>query len=310
MDKKRLWNKLKTPLKIGVTAILMYYVFQKIDLRDVKRLFISSNLFFLALAFGAFILSQLVSSWRLLGFLKAININVNFWYNFRLYMLGMFYNIYGGIGGDGYKVYLLRKRFEQPTKRIVLALLLDRISGLWALGFICFVLVIMIPRLQIPLFVSVGTLLAGTLAYYFILRKFFYDYSRNFLKTHAKATAVQSLQLLSVILILLAQDFSGKFSPYLFSFLVSSVAAIIPISAFGFGTREYVMTHASSIFEMNQALAVFVTLTFSFISSIVSIAGVWFVFKSKEFEPIPKRSEAESFERAADEAIEAQTPSL
>ena len=101
MDKKRLWNKLKTPLKIGVTAILMYYVFQKIDLRDVKRLFISSNLFFLALAFGAFILSQLVSSWRLRGFLKAININVNFWYNFRLYMLGMFYNIYGGIGGDG-----------------------------------------------------------------------------------------------------------------------------------------------------------------------------------------------------------------
>ncbi|WP_207428299.1 lysylphosphatidylglycerol synthase transmembrane domain-containing protein [Pedobacter sp. SYSU D00535] len=307
--KKKLWNTIKTPLKIGVTCALIYYVFQKIDVRDLKRLYLTSNLFFIFLALLSFLSSQFISSWRLLSFLKSIGINVSFWYNFRLYMLGMFYNIYGGIGGDGYKIYLLRKRFQQPTKRIFFALLLDRVSGLWALGFISVILILLIPRLNIPIPLVLFVLLAGTAAYYFVLQKFFSIYNNNFLKAHAKAVAVQSLQLLSVIFILLSQDFTGKFSPYLFSFLVSSVAAIIPIGAFGFGTREYVMTHASSVFEMRQALAVYVTLTFSFISTFISLSGVYFVYQSKEFEPAPTEEEAEQFEEEADKAIEEQSPS-
>jgi uncharacterized membrane protein YbhN (UPF0104 family) len=107
-----------------------------------------------------------------------------------------------------------------------------------------------------------------------------------------------------VIFILLSQDFHGKFSPYLFSFLVSSIATVIPLSIGGFGIREYVMTHASGVFDMNQSLAVFVTLTFSILSSIASLPGLYFVYKSKEFEPLPSAEEAEEFERKADKQLE------
>lgn len=301
---KKIWDAVKSPLKILLALTLIYLVFQKIDLKELKELFLTSNLFFIFLAFVAYLASQMVASWRLLSFLKSIGINVSLLFNFKLYLLALFYNSYGGIGGDGYKIYLLRKRFQKPTKKIFFAILLDRVSGLWAIGFLFTALIILIPEIDIPWYFLVSALAGATGVYYIVLQKFFKEYNENFNKAHLKAIIVQSLQLLSVICILLSQNFNGKFSPYLFSFLVSSIAAIVPISAFGFGTREYVMIHISEFFNMQQSLAVFLTFTFSILSTIVAFSGLWFVYRSKEFEPIPSEQEAKDFEKEADEHIE------
>ncbi len=300
---KKLWKVVKTPLKVIITIALIYVVFQKIDFNEIRRLYLTSNIFFIFLALLAYFFSQAISSWRLLSFLKSIGIDVDFKFNFKLYLLGLFYNIYGGIGGDGYKIYLLRKRFQKRTRKIIFAILLDRISGLWAIGFLFAALILMIPRIEIPWYVIIPALITGTFIYYIILQKFFESYNRNFIKAHLKAIAVQTLQLLSVMCILLSQNFTGKYSPYLFSFLVSSIAAIVPIGAFGFGTREYVMVHISEVFDMVQSLAVFVTFTFSILSTLVALSGLWFVYRTKEFEPLPSEEEAETFESEADKSI-------
>lgn len=301
---KKIWNAVKSPLKIALALVLIYLVFQKIDLKELKGLFLTSNLFFIFLAFLSYLASQVVASWRLLSFLKSIGIDVSFLFNFKLYLLALFYNSYGGIGGDGYKIYLLRKRFQKPTKKIFFAILLDRVSGLWAIGFLFTALIILIPEIPIPWYFLITALAGGTLIYYVVLQNFFKDYNENFSKAHVKAIIVQSLQLLSIICILLSQNFNEKFSPYLFSFLVSSIAAIVPISAFGFGTREYVMIHISDFFNMRESLAVFLTFTFSVLSTIVALCGLWFVYRSKEFDPIPSEQEAEDFENEADKTIE------
>lgn len=295
MDKKKLWNSSKTILKILVTAGLIYYVFQKIDFNQVKTLFLTSNMWFILLAFCCYFLSQVVSSWRLLSFLRAIGLDFSFAFNFRLYLLGMFYNVFlpGGIGGDGYKVYLLRKKYKLPTKRLLLALFFDRLSGLWAVGFISVILIIFIPQIDIPATWPISVLLIGTLVYYLVLRKFFNDYSVHFIRNHIKAGAVQSLQILSVICILLSQDFTGKYSPYLFSFLMSSIAALINIGVAGLGVRDVFMAHASDLFDIDQSLAVFITFTFWMINVLASLPGLWFVYRSREFEPLPTEEEAE-----------------
>jgi hypothetical protein len=301
---KKIWKVVKTPLKIIVTVVLIYIVFKTIDFNELKQLFLTSNLFFILLALISYFASQVVSSWRLLSFLKSIGIDVSFWFNFKLYLLGLFYNVYGGgVGGDGYKIYLLRKRFQKPTKKIIFSILLDRVSGLWAIGFLFAALILMIPRIEIPWFVIIPALITGTFIYYLVLQNFFKSYNRNFVKAHLKAIVVQTLQLLCVMCVLLSQNFSGKFSPYLFSFLVSSIAAVVPIGAFGFGTREYVMVHISEVFDMVQSLAVFVTFTFSILSTLVALSGLWFVYRTKEFEPLPSEEEAETFESEADESI-------
>ncbi|TZF82103.1 flippase-like domain-containing protein [Pedobacter sp. BS3] len=306
MDRQKLWSILKVVLKILFTGVLLYLVSLKIDFKEVKERFIKSDPFYIFLAFVFYYISQILASWRCLSLLKAIGLDLPFGFNFRLYLLGMFYNITlpGGVGGDGYKIYILRKKYKLPTKRIFLAMLFDRLSGLWAIGLLAVSLIILIPKIDIPQTWPIIALIAGTGIYYLVMKKFFPDYSRKFIQVHVKAGAVQLLQLFSVIAILLSQDFSGKFSPYLFSFLVSTLAANVPVSFAGVGAREYVMTHASSYFGMNQDLAVFLSMAFFLVSTFAALTGIWFVYRSKEFEPAPSQHEAEVFEKEADERIE------
>ncbi|WP_374166855.1 lysylphosphatidylglycerol synthase transmembrane domain-containing protein [Arcticibacter sp. MXS-1] len=293
MDKKKLWNGAKIALKVVITGLLIWYVFQKIDVNKVKNLFLTSDVSFIVLAFVLYFASQLMSSWRLKTFLENIGLDLGYWFNFRLYLLGMFYNVFlpGGIGGDGYKIYLLRRKFKLPTKRLLLALFFDRLSGVWAIGFISVLLIIFIPKINIPMTWPITALLVGTSVYYFILRTFFKDYSRNFLISHFKSGMAQSLQVASVICILLGQGFTGKFAPYLFSFLLSSIIGIINVGIAGLGVKDVFMAHAADVFDISPDLAVLISLTFWLISVLAALPGVWFVYRSKEFEPMPDEDE-------------------
>jgi uncharacterized membrane protein YbhN (UPF0104 family) len=196
----------------------------------------------------------------------------------------MFYNLFlpGGIGGDGYKIFLLRKKFEIKGRRLLQAIFFDRLSGLWALGLINATLVIFIPYLGVPNWVPVLVVAIGTIAYYVIMRKFFSDYSEYFVLSHIKALMVQSMQVISVILILYALNFEGKFSPYLFMFLVSSLVAIFPFTVGGLGARELVFVYGAQYFEMDQHLAVIISLLFYCISALLSFSGIYFVFNPQK----------------------------
>ena len=133
--------------------------------------------------------------------LKSINLNLNTRFNFRLYLLGIFYNFLlpGGIGGDGYKIYLLKKRFKLPAKKVFWAIFFDRLSGLWAIGLIIVCLKIFIPQIEIHIAIPLGIFVLGSLVYYFVVKKFFSEFGAHFFKGHAKAIIVQSFQILSII---------------------------------------------------------------------------------------------------------------
>lgn len=280
MEKKKIWNITKTLLKISITGLSLYLVSRKVEFNDLKDAFDKSNPIFLLLAFIAFVISQLISSSRLNTFFKGIGLKISETYNFKIYLLGMFYNLFlpGGIGGDGYKIFLLRKKFEIKGRRLFQAIFFDRLSGLWALGLIISALVIFIPHLGIPNWVPVLVVAAGTVVYYAVMRKFFSDYSKQFVLSHIKALMVQSMQVISVILLLYALNFEGKFSPYLFMFLISSLVAIFPFTVGGLGARELVFVYGAQYFQMDQHLAVIISLLFYCISALLSFSGIYFVF--------------------------------
>ena len=284
MEKKKIWNILKTLLKISITGLSLYLVSRKVEFNDLKDAFEKSNPIFLFLAFISFVISQLISSSRLNTFFKGIGLKISETYNFKIYLLGMFYNLFlpGGIGGDGYKIFLLRKKFEIKGRRLLQAIFFDRLSGLWALGLINATLVIFIPYLGVPNWVPVLVVAIETITYYVIMRKFFGDYSTYFVLSHIKALMVQSMQVISVILILYALNFEGKFSPYLFMFLVSSLVAIFPFTVGGLGARELVFVYGAQYFEMDQHLAVIISLLFYCISALLSFSGIYFVFNPQK----------------------------
>lgn len=259
----------------------------------------SDPLFFI-LAFIAFFLSQVITSTRLNGIFKGVGLFISENYNFKLYLLGMFYNLFlpGGIGGDGYKIFFLRRKFGIKGRRLLTAIFFDRLSGLWALCLIIAVLIIFIPQLEIANWIPITVILIGTIIYFLILKRFFADYSVSLFTTHFKALCVQSLQLISAICLLYALHFDGKFSPYLFMFLVSSLVAIFPFTVGGLGAREVVFLYGAEIFSLDPHLAVLISLLYYFVAASMSILGSYFIFHPQALgeKELPKESEVQADE--------------
>ena len=138
LEKGKLKKYLQTLLKFVITGLALYFVFRKIDIDQTRQILSEIQLLYLIPAILLFILSKIASSYRLNQYFKAIPLELGERYNLKLYWIGMFYNLFlpGGIGGDGYKVYLLNKHYNAGVKQLVAATLIDRISGLMALLFL------------------------------------------------------------------------------------------------------------------------------------------------------------------------------
>ena len=280
------WSITKVVLKFAVTSVLLYFVFRKVPLEKVKLRLIHANYWWMFAALVSFFVSMVISSWRLSSFFKSIQLKLDPRFNFRLYLLGLFYNFLlpGGIGGDGYKIYLLNKTYKLPAKKVFWAIMFDRLSGLWAIGLIIVALIFLIPQIDLHIGIPLSIFLGGSVIYYFVAYKFFREYTHYFWQAHLKAVAVQGLQLLAIVFVMIGQDFTGKYSPYLLSFLISALATILPISIGGAGIRETVFLQLTKVFPMDESLATFLPGSFYIISLIVALLGIYYVLRPSRLE--------------------------
>ncbi len=281
IKRNKLWTYVKNTFKIVITATAIYWVSQKISFTELKIALQECNPLYLVLALLSYALSQLIASSRLNSFLKVIGLDISERYNLRLYQVGLLYNFFlpGGIGGDGYKIYFLKKNYAVQGRKVLTAVFFDRLSGLWALSVITGCLIMFMPRLAIPHTVTISVLVVGTATYLYFLQLFFKEFLSKFVVTHIKALAVQSFQTLSAIAILYALGFTGKFSPYLLIFLVSSLVAIVPSILGGAGLRESLMAFGATYFQLDPHLAVLISLLFYIISLLVASSGIYYIIR-------------------------------
>jgi len=85
---------------------------------------------------------------------------------------------------------------------------------------------------------------------------------------------VQIFQMLAILMILTAFSIKAGQIEYLLIFLVSSVAAMLPISVGGIGIREIVFLKMSGYLLLDQKIAVTISLTFYFITVLGSLFGL------------------------------------
>ena len=270
-------------LQAAITLLALYIVFRKIELKEVLELFAGANLFYLSLGLLAFILSQFISSFRLNNFLRSVDVNISEGSNLRLYLLGMYYNLFlpGGIGGDGYKIYLLNKKFGVKVKRLFWALILDRLSGLAALLGIAVILSLFVPyfnRFDYYSWLLVPLIILG---FYFFMRLFFSDFLKIFAITQLQSFLIQAFQLLCALLILFSFGVFDNIYEYLFLFLVSSIVATIPGTIGGVGAREIAFLYGAQItsLDINQAIAL--SFMFYLMTVLVSLSGMYYSLRKK-----------------------------
>ncbi|OEK04640.1 lysylphosphatidylglycerol synthase transmembrane domain-containing protein [Roseivirga misakiensis] len=276
---KRVKKGLKLTLQIAIAAFAVYYVIGEIDVDELKTSLLQADIGWLILAFLAFNASKILSAIRLNHFFKAIEIKLSEIYNLKLYYLGMLYNQFlpGGIGGDGYKVYLLNKLYKKPVKQLVAATLLDRISGVVALGFLGCGLGLLGTAYDalegFGFLLWVGLILAFP-AYYIMVHYVFPTYKKVSHITNIQAIGVQALQVLCAYLILKSLGVETGFIDYFTLFLLSSVLAALPISLpGGFGVRELTMTIGYQVFLLSEPASIALASLFFLITLVSSLIG-------------------------------------
>jgi len=200
----------------------------------------------------------------------------------------MFYNLFlpGSIGGDGYKVYLLKQgNKETKTKLLVGATLLDRLSGLailFLLGGIFFMLSSFdadIPYLDT--IVVIGVLLTIP-ALYAGIKIFFKSFISVFGITTLCSVAVQIGQVATAICLFYALSIHESHMDYLTLFMLSSVVAVIPFTVGGVGARELVFLYGFQFLNIEEDKAIAFTLLFFSVTAITAFIGFFVSFSLGE----------------------------
>jgi len=279
---------LKTAAKVLFTLLALWIVYRKIDLDKTGKLLASVGYAELLLATFFFIASKVVSSIRLNVYFKSIGTSLSEKYNLRLYALGMFYNLFlpGGIGGDGYKVYLLNKNYNTSVKSLIAATLIDRVSGLMALLFLLLILAsVLIPfdfLNEYDWIIYLGIII-GYPIYYLLNSLFFKSFLSKILTTSIYSVLVQGLQLISAYFILKAIGVTiDQHLSYQVMFLLSSIVAVLPFTVGGVGARELTFILGHEYLGIDKNVAVAFSLLFFLITAIVSLSGAFISLKPDE----------------------------
>ncbi len=272
--------------KVGVSVLALIFVFNQINFTKVYELLTQSNPWFIALALLLVLFSQWVSARRLNCFFEALDIPLKESFNLRLYLLGMYYNLFlpGGVGGDAYKIILLHQHSKVPKRQLFLALLLDRLAGLAAIGYFLVVLSLGVDFLY-PYSLYLMCLIP--LAYWILkslLSRFAHQYSKIYKQVNLYALLVQLAQVIAIICIVCALGARTQWMGYALLFLISSIAAALPLTIGGAGAREAVFLYGASFLSLHEEVAVTASLLFYIITVFISFWGGIYSFNTPRFE--------------------------
>ncbi len=279
--KRKVPNYVRLILKVLFSAAAIYYVVNNIDLCQVWMYMKGSNKLYLILAMGFYVFAVLLGTYRLNTIFTALPLKIRNWSNIKLYWMGLFYNFFlpGGVGGDGYKVFLLNKYYHIKVKKLLSAVFAERVSGLSIILVYILALVYFVDY-KIPYQGWYFLLIPGvSLGYYIFLWIINRSLTKVFWKVTLWSLIIQGIQMLVVISILKAMGtvVNGHWGDYLVLFFLSTIAGAIPITLGGIGAREMAYAWgATYLTGVNQDQAVALSLIFYFLSLVSSLPGLFY----------------------------------
>lgn len=277
-------KKLKVALQVLVSACLVVVVFRHLDFSQVKMLaYHPRRSPLLAAAFVVFNLSKIVGALRLNIYQRHAGVHLGEGDNLRLYYAGMFLNLFlpGGIGGDAYKILVLHRSHALPLRALITTILADRVSGILVLLAIACLLM---PMLALPweapavIAASLATLAAVIAVFVAGHRRLVKLDLRDMAAVFGLGIGVQCLQLtcMGMLLAYLGAPAAHHLA-YFFLFLVSSIAAVLPLSVGGLGIREATFLFGVGLFHLEPTYGVMASSGFFLITAFSSLIGSLFL---------------------------------
>lgn len=269
---------------------MLYFILTKIELKEVLHTLGESDPFFLLLALLFFVLSKFLAAFRLNLYFHRIGAPLSHRSNLRLYLLGMFYNLFlpGGIGGDAYKGYVVQREFAPGTKKVISSLLVDRLSGMLLLFVYACILAMLSNNIffqgyEILYFLAIPL---GILGFYLINKLLSPTTLPLFWKSLGFSALVQAAQLACALLILNSLAMALQPLEYLFVFLVSSIVSVVPLTLGGIGSREITFLYGAKWLGLDATTSIGISFAFFLITALVSFLGIIYHFKRPKLESL------------------------
>lgn len=271
-------------LKVLITVAAFYLISRKLDWDATLELLGNLHIGWVFLAMLAFVGSKWFGAMRLQVLWRAADVKVSNGYNNRLYLLSMFYNLLlpGGIGGDGYKVFLMNKHFKIKIRTLTSAVLLDRANGL-ALLIVLALIISAFITLPYDLHTWIWLLIPTVpLGYYGAVWLIFRRFTGTVWESSLWSAGVQLGQALVAFCVLMALGVEDHLWEYIFILLLSGIVLVVPLPSFGgFGLREWVVLFGAEFLGLDEAISVAMSLTVYLVILVISASGMYFHFNNK-----------------------------
>jgi len=291
-ERNRFKKLLVIGLKVAVSVTLLAYLLTKLDFSSISKLqsdiawyvAVSSLVMLAALWFMAV-------RWKfVLKLIEAKNYSLKLLYNF--YLIGSFFNIFipGAIGGDAMRLYYASKAYNLTKTKSFIAVFIERVAGLFALGLILMFSLLFNETIRsklgfgftLILLCTAGMVLALVIAKYFIQKKMDIAY-----KDLGFILLLSGLGQFGDILI--AYIFSLYFGLEITILNLMSImplvyiATVVPISLGGVGVREGVMTAGMTLYGVGVSDAVLVSFLLYLTKITIGILGSFLYLSTKHY---------------------------
>ncbi len=268
--------------KLALTGGMLALVFARIDFAEMASRLRNLPPVNVLFAFVLLNVAQCLSALRMRYYFSVAGWRFAWRFTVAIYYVGALFNLVlpGGISGDGYKAWFLKRNLGVPLGLAVRRMLSERANGLFFLLLYALILLLLSPLSDnLP---GGKTLLAlgipGLVACYLVsIRLVMKELPRTALGASRFSAASQLLIALSALPVFLGMGAdTGQISDYVALFLISSVITILPISVGGAGVREMTFLYGGSLLHLDVELGIAASLAFFAMQAATSLVG--FVF--------------------------------
>lgn len=277
--------------KASFSALLLYIIFTKVPFNVVARTIGNANPYTLALALFCNISSLAFSALRSKLYFSYYGLSLKIKDAMSIYYIGSMFNaiLPSGIGGDGYKIFLLSKLYNFSKLKSLRTILYERANGLYPLCVLSLLILVYTPFYEINTFskyiINICAILV-TPFYFLGARYILMDKTEIALRALPISFIVQLLQMLSCVFAIYALDPNLGYQDlksYVGIFLISSIFAILPISIGGVGIREFCFLEGSKLIYMtdvDKSVSIAVTIFMITIFTAIISIPIWIKYTS------------------------------
>lgn len=295
---------------LAISAVVLYFVFQRVDGRLLRQL-LEAQSHGLLITSALFILLQIMlggERWRAIlsaltpdRRLPALSIQA-------VYYASIFFNCLpiGTLGGDVARV-LLARRFSVPIRQLVLSVLIDRIVMVVALVLLAGVT---LPAIAHPLardawLVCIGILIVGVLGLLLLepVERILGRWRRRdlvqlLLHTAAEVRYIRRGAGVPAVLCGMLSGASAALAGYCIArsldidvgpiamvaiMSLMSFAVALPISAAGWGVREVSLVALLGLIGIDRSAALLLSIEFGLLTTLLSLPGglIWLMLRDR-----------------------------